>query len=163
MDYRSQELLSQEGMERSLIQFARFMKVGTPNAFTSMLAPAFVRCSFQDNTVVYSYEVKPWMKNPQGTIHGGIVASMLDTTMGSLAFYMSGEKITPTITMKVDYVAPGLMDMPVYVGCNCTRCGGTMAYITCKAWQADETKPFATADGVFFTAGPKVEANKLLG
>lgn len=163
MDYRTKELLSQDGMERSLIQFTRILKDGTPGAFNSKITPAFVRCNFKENTMVYSFEIAPWMSNPQGSIHGGIVAAILDTTMGSLSYYMAGEKITPTITMKVDYVAPGLLDMPVYVGCNCTRCGGTMAYITCKAWQADETKPFATADGVYFTAGPKADFRNLLG
>lgn len=161
MDYRSEELLSQEGMETSLRKFVTILKEGNPGAFNSMVVPSFLRCSFKENTLVYDFEVKPWMANPHGAIHGGIIATMLDTTMGALAYYMAGEKITPTITMKVDYVAPGLMDLPVHAGCKCTRCGGTMAYITCKAWQADEDKPFATADGVYYTAGQKADYSDL--
>ncbi len=157
MDYRTPELLCQSGMETSLIWFAEFLKKGNPNGLTAILSPTFVRCSFADSTLVYRYDLQPWMENPQGTIHGGIIASVLDNTMGSLSFYMAGEKITPTITLKVDYVSVGYPNLPVYVGCKCTRSGGTMAYLTCKAWQKDEERPFATADGVFFTAGPKLE------
>ena len=169
MEYRSEQLLSQEGMTASLTRFAHLMSTGlglagntleTP-AFNAKMPPVFVRCSFEQNTLVYRYEVEPWMANPGGAIHGGMAATMLDTTMGALSYYMAGEKLTPTITMKVDYVAPGLMHLPVYVGCKCTRCGGTMAYITCKAWQADEEKPFATADGVYYTAGPKADLSHI--
>ncbi len=157
MDYRTPELLCQSGMEQSLRWFARFLTESDPNCFTSLLVPDFVRCSFEESTLVYSYTLQPWMLNPQGTIHGGIISTMLDNTMGSLSFYMAGEKITPTITLKVDFVTPAFPDRPIFVGTKCTRSGGTMAYLTCKAWQLDEKKPFATADGVFFTAGPKLE------
>ena len=159
MEYRSQELLSQEGMEKSLIRFTKILREGTPGAFNTMVSPTFLRCNFKESTMVYDYTPEPWMQNPNGALHGGIVATMIDTTMGSMAYYMAGEKITPTIDMKINYVAPGLMHLPVHVGVNCTRCGRTMAYLTCKAWQAEEDKPFATADGVYFTAGSKAEFN----
>jgi uncharacterized protein (TIGR00369 family) len=155
MEYRSQE-----GMEASLTEFAHILSTGAPGSFNSQLVPTFLRCNFKESTMVYTYEAGSWMGNPVGNIHGGIIAAMLDTTMGSLTYYMAGEKITPTITMKVDYVAPGKVGKRVYVGCKCTRCGRTMGYVTCKTWQDDEDKPFATADGVYFTAGPELKGNE---
>ena len=155
MDHRSPELMSQEAMEISLIKFAEYLTNSSPDAICSGLAPQYIRCNFEESTMVYRYETHSWMRNPGGALHGGVIAAMIDTTMGSLSYYMSGEKLTPTITMKVDYVAPGRMEYPVYVGCKCTRCGGIMGYYTCKAWQVDEDKPIVTADGVYFAGGSK--------
>ncbi len=155
MEYRSQELLSQEGMEKSLKYFAELLATSQPDAFTAYIPPKFLRCNFKENTLAYVYETQRKLANPEGNVHGGVIASMMDTTMGALIYYMAGEKITPTISMKVDYVAPGFVGLPLYVGVKCTRCGKTMAYITCKAWQRDEDKPIATADAVYFTGGSK--------
>ncbi len=153
MEYRSQELLSQAGMEKSLKKFAQLLSTGQPEAFSAYIPPRFLRCNFQENTLAYVFDTEPKMANPAGNVHGGVIATMLDTTMGALIYYMAGEKITPTISMKVDYVVPGIVGRPMYVGVKCTRCGKTMAYITCKAWQGDEDKPIATADAVYFTGG----------
>jgi uncharacterized protein (TIGR00369 family) len=157
MEYRSKELLSQEAMEASLRKFADLLAFGQPNAFSAYIPPKFLRCNFEENTMVYYYDTPEKLSNPAGAVHGGVIATMIDTTMGALIYYMAGEKITPTISMKVDYVAPGVIGRPIYVGAKSTRCGKTMAYITCKAWQLDEDKPIVTADAVYFTGGPETD------
>jgi uncharacterized protein (TIGR00369 family) len=157
MEYRSQELLTQEGMEESLKKFADLLAYGQPDAFSAYIPPKFYRCNFEENTMVYVYDTEPKLSNPAGAVHGGALATMIDTSMGAMIYYMAGEKITPTISMKVDYVAPGVIGRPVYVGVKVTRCGKTMAYITCKAWQTDEDKPIVTADAVYFTGGPETD------
>lgn len=54
------------------------------------------------------FEGKPEFCNPTGFIQGGILASMLDDTMGPAAFIMTGGKLyTPTVTMTVNFIAPG--------------------------------------------------------
>ena len=152
-EYRTQEMMSQEGMEKTLKKFAEYLTVTDgKETFNIKIPPKFVRCNYEENTMVYVYEMQPWMANPMGTIHGGIIATIMDTTMGSMTYYMAGESFTPTVTMKVDYVYYGTPDRPVYVGCKCTRCGKAMAYVTAKCWQDDEDKPIATADGVFYAA-----------
>lgn len=147
------ELRSQEGMEQALIRFAQLLKEGPEDCMNATFPPEFIRASFEESTMVYRYETEPGMSNPLGKLHGGMIAAMMDTTMGALSFYMAGEKLTPTITMKVDYVRPGIIGQPVYVGVRCTNCGRTMCYVTGKAWQEDENYPFTTADGVYFAGG----------
>ena len=148
-----EELRTQEGMEKSLIHFADMLVNYRPGCMTSTYPAHFVRANFAESTMVYRFDTEPGMANPMGNLHGGMAASFIDTTMGSLSFYMAGEKFTPTITMKLDYVRTGVIGQPVYVGCRCTRCGRTMCYITCKAWQEDENYPFITADAVYYTGG----------
>ena len=49
----------------------------------------------------------PWMRNPAGTLHGGLGATILDQAMGFVAYCLkAGEGITPTVHLSVDYHRP---------------------------------------------------------
>jgi uncharacterized protein (TIGR00369 family) len=62
----------------------------------------------EEGTIRVGFEGKPEFCNPSGFIQGGILSAMLDDTMGPAAFIMSGGKLyTPTITMTVNFIAPG--------------------------------------------------------
>ncbi|WP_213774779.1 PaaI family thioesterase [Bradyrhizobium sp. dw_78] len=60
--------------------------------------------SYEEETCVVCFEVKPPMFNPQGSLHGGILAMALDISMGHLLkhHYSAGA----TLEMKVQYFAP---------------------------------------------------------
>ena len=54
------------------------------------------------------FEGKREFCNPSGFIQGGMLAAMLDDTMGPAAFIMSnGKQFTPTISMNVNFISPG--------------------------------------------------------
>lgn len=62
----------------------------------------------EDGLIRVGFEGRPEFCNPSGFIQGGILASMLDDTMGPAAFIMTGGKLyTPTITMTVNFISPG--------------------------------------------------------
>lgn len=50
--------------------------------------------------------------NPAGTVHGGVLASLIDTAMGAAVFSdadADGEGRPATIELKVSYLEPGAM------------------------------------------------------
>lgn len=50
---------------------------------------------------------QPWMRNPDGAVHGGICAALADQAMGIIAFCIKdGETIAPTIELQVSYHRP---------------------------------------------------------
>ena len=62
----------------------------------------------EEGAIKVGFEGKPEFCNPSGFIQGGMLAAMLDDTMGPAAFIMSGGKLyTPTITMTVNFISPG--------------------------------------------------------
>jgi uncharacterized protein (TIGR00369 family) len=62
----------------------------------------------EDGVIKVGFEGKPEFCNPSGFIQGGMLAAMLDDTMGPAAFIMSeGKFYTPTITMTVNFLSPG--------------------------------------------------------
>jgi uncharacterized protein (TIGR00369 family) len=56
------------------------------------------------DTCVVEMEVKDFMFNPQGTLHGGIIATLLDISMGHLLQRTIGAGMT--LEMKTQYLRP---------------------------------------------------------
>jgi uncharacterized protein (TIGR00369 family) len=63
-----------------------------------------MRVSYEGEECVVSLDVKPFMYNPQGSLHGGVLATALDISMGHLLKQHFGAGAT--LEMKVQYFAP---------------------------------------------------------
>jgi uncharacterized protein (TIGR00369 family) len=62
----------------------------------------------EEGVIKIGFEGKIEFCNPSGFIQGGMLAAMLDDTMGPAAFIMSnGKQYTPTISMNVNFISPG--------------------------------------------------------
>ena len=63
-------------------------------------------CEFQytEDACKVSFDLKDFMFNPQGTLHGGVTAFVLDISMGHLLFNKGGAGTT--LEMKVQYIKP---------------------------------------------------------
>ena len=57
-----------------------------------------------DERCVVELEVKDFMFNPQGTLHGGVIAFVLDISMGHLLNHCIGPGMT--LEMKTQYLRP---------------------------------------------------------
>lgn len=150
------ELFSQAGMEASCQAFNTRINHETDQrgpSFNVMLQARYESCDFARKTLLLSFPIEEYMRNPVGVMHGGAVAGVLDITMGSLTFYMCGEYLTPTINMNVSYERPVPTGKRMFVEATCLSCGKTMAYATAKAWMEDcPEKIVASASGTYFTA-----------
>lgn len=78
-----------------------------PGAIGSMLRLEAMR--YEEDTGVYVLKARtePWMRNTNGTLHGGLCATIADQAMGTVAYgYRPGDGIAPTITMQTEYHRP---------------------------------------------------------
>lgn len=76
-----------------------------PGSIAEILSFQFVSC--EDDEIVMTCQTMPWMRNPAGTLHGGLGATILDQAMGFVAYCLkAGEGITPTVHLSVDYHRP---------------------------------------------------------
>ncbi|MDH5535183.1 MAG: PaaI family thioesterase [Betaproteobacteria bacterium] len=57
---------------------------------------------YTDEECRISFDVKDFMHNPQGGLHGGVIAFVLDISMGHLLYRRSGPGAT--LEMKVQYL-----------------------------------------------------------
>lgn len=60
--------------------------------------------SYEADGCIVALDVKPFMFNPQGSLHGGVLATALDISMGHLLKHQFGAGAT--LEMKVQYFAP---------------------------------------------------------
>jgi len=73
----------------------------TPNAIGGMIPARFEYGN--EKEYVSSYEITPWMSNPGGLLHGGVICAIYDQWMCMLAMFNAGGKTTPTQELKVSY------------------------------------------------------------
>jgi len=61
--------------------------------------------TFGVDTCVVKVRVRDFLKNPQGSLHGGIIATIFDISMGHLLNHALGGAGV-TLEMKVQYLRP---------------------------------------------------------
>ena len=63
-----------------------------------------LKFSYGDDRCVIEFEVQDFMFNPQGSLHGGVIATVMDISMGHLLKHLDGPGTT--LEMKTQYVKP---------------------------------------------------------
>ncbi len=116
------------------------------------LIPTVYDCDGPSDTIVLAYQTQPWMRNPMGVVHGGVVAILLDNAMGTNSTCHCGIP-TPTISMTVNFARPIPLNTTVVVRTRLTRMGRTTAYLTGEIFLPDDPDTvLATGTGVYYTA-----------
>lgn len=104
------------------------------------------------------FDGKPDFCNPAGTIQGGILAAMLDDTMGPAVFVKTqGRLYTATISMSISFLAPAKVG-PIIAEATVTQLGKSVAFVEGKLTdEAGRVVALATS------AARLVDAEKAIG
>jgi len=85
------------------------------------------------------FESRPEFLNPAGFVQGGLLAAMLDDTMGPTALLMSGgELYTATIDLNVSFLAPARPGRFVAEG-QVIQMGKTVAFLEARLTDSEGT------------------------
>ncbi|MFC7535756.1 PaaI family thioesterase [Sphingomonas sp. GCM10030256] len=80
-----------------------------------------------------------------GYLHGGAIAGLLEFAAYGTLLRAIGEEVTPKpITVTVDYMLGG-KDRETFAGAVIERLGRSIANVEAFAWQADRSRPIASA------------------
>ncbi len=90
--------------------------------------------SYSERTCTVSFEAVPTLFNPQGTLHGGILATALDISMGHLLNHVNGPGAT--LEMKVQYLSP-ITGGTVRCEASFLREGRGVSFLQATAFGAD--------------------------
>ena len=86
--------------------FEKALEKHRPAFGTFFLAQLFgLEISYTSETCIVEVDVKDFMFNPQGSLHGGIIAFALDISMGHLIHHAIGASGL-TLEMKTQYLRP---------------------------------------------------------
>jgi len=93
-----------------------------------------VLLDIDEGVATISYEIRKEMTNPLGTIQGGVMAALIDDTMG-LAFYTLFQKNMYTSTnLNVNFLFGAREGEVVTVKAKMVRMGKKIANIECKVY-----------------------------
>lgn len=79
-----------------------------------------------------SYIVRKEMTNPLGTIQGGVMAALIDDTMGMAFFSLSQKNLFTTTNLNVNYLYGAKEGEKVIVKAKVVRIGKKIANVECK-------------------------------
>lgn len=115
----------------------------------NMIQPALVSCEPEVPAITMSFPAQHWEQNLTGAVHGGIVATMLDTVMGTLTYAITGG-FTPTVSMNITYTRPAPGDGTLLARARASMAGQTVICIEAEMWDSRTPEKFvATAQGIF--------------
>ncbi len=113
--------------------------------------------SYNDETkeIVLKFPLNKWQVNGLGTLHGGMIYTMMDLAMSMVVFCYSRETIPPTVSMTVNYLRPVPMDEYVIIKARLTSLGKRNATAYCEAIIPQSMKTASTAIGTYAIVAKK--------
>lgn len=123
-----------------------------PTQLNLRFCPTMEACCGPECSATLRYRTYPWMANPMGVTHGGMISAILDASMGTLCAAVC-DGLAPTTTMTTNYCRPVPLDTEVLVKVRLTYRGGTSAQLIAElSLPGQANHPLATATGVYYTA-----------
>lgn len=99
--------------------------------------------TYPDQECEVAFEARDFMFNPQGTLHGGVIATALDVSMGHLLRRIAGPGTT--LEFKVQFLS-AIRGGRVRCRGRVVRLGKSIAFLSSEARDADDRPAaFATA------------------
>lgn len=112
--------------------------------------------TYTDDTCRIEFPIHDFMFNPQGTLHGGVAALVLDVAMGHLLKRTLGVPGT-TLEMKVQYLSP-LRPPRATCESRFLRKGQRIAFLEARMWDAEGTLA-AVANATWRVNRPALQAS----
>jgi len=100
-----------------------------------------------ENEVVGRLPFRPELQNRKGDVHGGAIASLLDTVLGAAARAgLETGSVSTTLSLTVNYVSPGRGDLRCTA--RCTKKGRSIRFLQGEVLDGDN-ELVATAVATF--------------
>ena len=103
------EVIAHAGQGEHL-QWLRDMRDHRVPAPPAAHAMGFEILTVDEGRIVFSMRAEEWMANPMGVVHGGLIATLLDTVLTlAVLVKLPQDRICTTIGLNVQFVRPVLL------------------------------------------------------
>ncbi|XP_071312819.1 acyl-coenzyme A thioesterase THEM4-like [Agelaius tricolor] len=92
-------------------------------------------------------QLGPFLEGHPGLAHGGAIATLIDTSLGTLALAVAGRVVTANLS--IDYLAPVPLLSVLLLEAFLQRHQGQKLFLGCDLWDAEGTTLHAKATGLF--------------
>lgn len=132
-----------------LAEELEFINGKMANTLNGRMKVEFESCDDEKQELTLKFPLQDWEVNGLGTLHGGMISTMMDLTMSMVVYLYSRETIPPTISMTTNYLRPVPMEEYVFIKARVTSCGKRNATAYCEAIVPESGKTAATSIGTY--------------
>ena len=136
-------------MERALTQVCAASAPGEGAIINDLLMPAFVECDARDASLALAFKVEGWMCNPSGRLHGGILTTCVDMTMGVLTRFLRGGKAVATVDLHVNFLRPVPKGSTFVIRAHVNKLGNRIVFLSGTGTVLPAMDECCAASGVF--------------
>lgn len=127
-------------------ELARFFQERLKGGFTDVIGVKVLK--HHKGYCLTRTEVKPELKNPIGSVHGGCLYTIADTTAGMASIELGQEKSVTTINGSMQFLNAAIETTALYAEANVLKTGKRIVY-TEVAVRGDDGTVFAKASFTF--------------
>lgn len=113
-------------------------------------AGPFCSRKLPDGSFTYAFQSHPRHANGNGRVHGGVLYAFADQFMG-LSAGMLMRRMTATVSLKAEYLAPGPIGTLIEGRCSITRATRSLVFLRGEVFCRSRT--LMTADGIWKVLG----------
>lgn len=127
-----------------------FINNDMAHTLNGRLQAELASCSDAEKELTLRFPLQDWQVNGLGTLHGGMMNTMMDLAMSMAVYCFSRRSIPPTISMTANYLRPVPMDGGyVLIKTRLTSLGKRNATAYCEAIVPATGKTACTAIGTY--------------
>lgn len=103
-----------------------------PSAYTNWLKPVAKAAEY--GSLTFEYEIRKEMTNPLETLHGGVVAGILDDVMGATVYSMELPGQYVTVNLDVSFFASARFGDVIQARSKVIKKGRKVINLECEIW-----------------------------
>jgi len=113
----------------------------SPCPFMQWLKPIVLVA--EKGKISFQYTVRKEWTNPMGTLHGGVIAAIIDDTIGATMFSFNEDCYFTTINNVIDYLSVANEHDIIIAETIVIKKGKQMVNVQCEIWKADKSRLIA--------------------
>ncbi|MDA3615199.1 PaaI family thioesterase [Polluticaenibacter yanchengensis] len=113
----------------------------SPAPFMNWLAPVLL--NFSEGSLELAYTVRPEMANPVGILHGGVIAAIIDDSIGATLITYGKLEFHATINLTIDYLGAAKPGDSIIAITKVIKKGKQLTNAICEIWNKDKTRMLA--------------------
>jgi acyl-coenzyme A thioesterase 13 len=113
----------------------------SPSPFTVWLKPVILAA--ETGKLSFQYTVRKDMTNPIGTLHGGVIAAIMDDLIGATLFSFNEAHFYTTVNNVIDYFAAARENDILIAETLVLKKGRQIVNVQCELWNADKSRLLA--------------------
>jgi acyl-coenzyme A thioesterase 13 len=83
-------------------------------------------------SLTVEFTIRNEMLNPAGTFHGGVIAAIMDDTIGATILSLAEQKPYTSVNLVVDFFAPAVEGAVVFARTEVVKRGSTIINVQCE-------------------------------